>query len=116
MGKVRAEIASRRSAIRYHIAIRTRSRAGARSRCRTCAGESLIDSAKATIDIGQPLIGLDELLQAVDLHQLIDVLVRIGIGGRVLVLQLGHQQLQEIVRRDGGAGAGRIGRRGGSRR
>jgi hypothetical protein len=37
------------------------------------------------------------LLKAVHLHELIDVLVRVGVRGWILILQLLDQQLQEVV-------------------
>jgi hypothetical protein len=46
------------------------------------------------------LVDLDQLLQAVYLHQLIDVGIWICIRRRVLILQLCHQQREEVVRSD----------------
>src|SRR6185437_2698843 len=48
------------------------------------------------------LVDLNQLLQAVYLDQLIDIGIWIGIRSRVLVLQLGHQKREKVVRRDHG--------------
>ena len=54
----------------------------------------LLDPPKSR---GQVLVDVDQLLQAVHLHELVDVLVGIGIRGRILILHLGHQQGQKVV-------------------
>ena len=47
---------------------------------------------------GERLVNRDKLLKTVYLNQLIDVFVWIGIRSRVLVLHLGDQQGQKIIR------------------
>ena len=51
---------------------------------------------------GQCLIDADELLQAIHVYELIDVLVGIGIRGGILVLHLCHQQRKKIIGRNAG--------------
>jgi hypothetical protein len=52
------------------------------------------------------LIDRDQLFQTVDLHQLIDVGIRIGIRRWVLILHLGDQESEKII---GGYGCVGIG-------
>ena len=49
---------------------------------------------------GQRLIDLNQLFQAIDPDQLRNVLHGIGLRCRILILNLGDQQRQEIIRRD----------------
>ena len=51
---------------------------------------------------GEILINVDQLLETVHVHQLVDVLVGVGICGRVLILHLGHQQRKKVVGGDRG--------------
>jgi len=49
----------------------------------------------------QVLVNADQLLQTVHVYQLIDVFGRIRCLRWILILHLGHQQRQKIVRRYG---------------
>ena len=59
-------------------------------------------SCSRTRSRGQVLVDRDQLLQAVHLHQLVDIGVGVLVGGGILVLHLRHQQLQKIVGGNGG--------------